>query len=318
VKKKTLLQLLFVMLALAINVTVVFRISNVGASSSKSLNPSASPAPCVTATPSQGDYNLEYHCGEVMVGTIVVHPIYWFPAELGFYPGSRYINLLNRYYNDVDSTTGGQNFFNTLTQYADKNGNKPVAESFDSTSGYWIDTVNSYPETPLTSQDLANEIQRALTANPGWSPTHGYSVLYPIFVTKDECWVNSCGDSHGNATYGSTFATIFTIVPYGSGNLPGTQGYQPPNFADGDRAVDSAAHEEFEAITDPDGENVEPTGWWTSNNSQPTGGEIADKCEGSWGNINSDGANHVWSSDEYIIQEMWSNNDNGCVQTPDS
>jgi hypothetical protein len=72
-----------------------------------------------------------------------------------------------------------------------------------------------------------------------------------------------------------------------------------------------AAHEAVEAITDPVG-----TGWM-----DPDGFEVADKCE--FGPLHgptlgepANGAdfNQVINGHEYLIQEMWSNNDQGCVR----
>jgi hypothetical protein len=321
-------KIFFTIILIASNAIFLLHISNVGAFSKSVLDVNASPAPCITVTPSKTQYNLNYHCGDVMYGTITVHPIYWFPDDT---ENLTYINLMNRYYNDVATTTGGQNFFNILTQYADKNGNAPVAESFDSTSGYWIDTTDTYPGTQLTDQDLYNEVQNALNNNSGWSPTTGLSVYYPIYFAAGECYGNNC-TGNGSATHvnlggqGSS-SIIAGVLPYGVGQS--LLGGSPNNFPAADEAITTSAHEEFEAITDPDGPSKEGAGTgWYGYYVMP-GPEIADQCQGpvpsgygsTWGTVASDGSNHVWNSDKYIIQNMWDNGEigtNGCYKTPDN
>lgn len=295
-------KILFVALTIVVNIAILLKISNVGASSNKVMSANASPAPCVTGT-AQG--TPVYHCGAVMTGTITVHPIYWFP---GITENSAYINLMNRYYTDVATTIGGQNFFNTLTHYADKYGNTPTNEAFDSLHGFWIDTMNSYPEAQLTPNDIYNEVQKAVAANSDWQPSSGYSVYYPIYTTISECFLPANGPPcasgiHANVTRGSAAAIIIGFIADGqsSGKLPGGS---PNNFADADQSITISAHEEFEAITDPDG------GGWSP--------EIADKCEignSEWGTVGTNGANHYWNPDYYIIQMMWDVSINGCVQT---
>ena len=67
----------------------------------------------------------------------------------------------------------------------------------------------------------------------------------------------------------------------------------------------------MEAITDPEG-----TGW-----VDPDGYEVADKCETGpqIGNplgyaANGSPYDQLIGGHEYLIQEMWSNDDGGCVQ----
>lgn len=298
--KKT-FKMLFATLAIIVNVAILLRISNVGASSNRTLSASASPAPCVTGTPQ--DSNPHYYCGAVMTGTIRVHPIYWFPGITG---NSNYINLINRYYTDVATTPGGQYFFSILSHYADKFGNTPTNEAFDPLHDSWTDTVDSYPEMQLTSDDIYNEIQRAVAAN-NWQPSSGYSVYYPIYTTKSECFYASDDCHYGFHTAvakGSSAEFIIGFIADGQDlDLPGGS---PNNDADADRTISQSAHEEFEAITDPDGVG---TGW------SP---EIGDKCQNGvyqWGTVDTLGANHYWNPDYYIIQIMWDINVEGCVQT---
>ena len=70
-------------------------------------------------------------------------------------------------------------------------------------------------------------------------------------------------------------------------------------------------HETVEAMTDPEG-----VGWM-----DPNGFEVADKCEfgpqhGTPLGFATDGSpyNQVINGQEYLTQEMWSNDDDGCVQ----
>ncbi len=76
--------------------------------------------------------------------------------------------------------------------------------------------------------------------------------------------------------------------------------------------LDTAAHETVEAITDPEG-----VGWM-----DPNGLEVGDKCEngpqeGTPLGFAANGSpyNQVINGHQYLIQGMWSNAGNGCVQS---
>jgi hypothetical protein len=88
-------------------------------------------------------------------------------------------------------------------------------------------------------------------------------------------------------------------------------GGDPEGNPDAESTIDTLAHETVEAITDPVG-----TGW-----VDPDGSEVADKCEsgpqvGTPLGYAANGSpyDQVINGHEYLIQEMWSNDDGGCVQ----
>jgi hypothetical protein len=88
-------------------------------------------------------------------------------------------------------------------------------------------------------------------------------------------------------------------------------GSDPEGNPDAEATIDTMAHETVEAITDPEG-----TGWLDSD-----GFEVADKCEtgpqvGNPLGYAADGSpyNQLINGHEYLIQEMWSNDDGGCIQ----
>ena len=77
-------------------------------------------------------------------------------------------------------------------------------------------------------------------------------------------------------------------------------------------AIDTVAHEAVEAITDPEG-----TGWM-----DPNGFEVADKCENPADTARRSASrptarpyNQVINGDQYLIQMMWSNVVQGCMQS---
>jgi hypothetical protein len=89
------------------------------------------------------------------------------------------------------------------------------------------------------------------------------------------------------------------------------QGGDPEGNPDAEATIDTIAHETVEAITDPTG-----TGW-----VDPDGYEVGDKCETGpqVGNplgyaANGSPYDQLIGGHEYLIQEMWSNDDGGCVQ----
>jgi hypothetical protein len=107
----------------------------------------------------------------------------------------------------------------------------------------------------------------------------------------------------GLTIYGVIIDPIVEFVP--------TPGGDPEGNPEAESTIDTLAHETVEAITDPEG-----TGW-----EDPNGSEVGDKCEvgPQIGNplgyaANGSPYDQLIAGHAYLIQEMWSNDDGGCIQ----
>ena len=152
----------------------------------------------------------------------------------------------------------------------------------------------------------------------------GLHNLWYVFLPPDVdecilpgvCGTNAFGGYHSvsDVGHGTTIyaVTIDPIIEAGSI----AQGGDPQGNPDAEVTADIAGHETVEAMTDPQGVGY----------MDPNGFEVADKCEfgpqhgtplGFAGPDNSP-YNQVINGDKWLLQEMWSNNNDGCVQSTGS
>jgi hypothetical protein len=267
---------------------------------------------------------VAYHAGPVM-HTFAAYVIFWAPPGVNFEPdgqNARFQSLVQQYFTDV----GGTRFFGLLTQYWDQHG--PV-RNVATLGGTYLDQ-QPYPHAgtranPLSDDDVSAEIAR-VRALEGWKVTDGAAFIVMTGYNVQECATFSNGrsctfpDSAGNA-----YCAYHSYVPYAYGD--GSRDFMPyiyvsdnylcsylPSFANNsipygdlyaDGAIDSLSHEQFESVTDPMG-----NGWF---DNDPSGGEIADKCETTFGDARANGStvqlNHGHS---YVIQEDYSNRSSSC------
>jgi hypothetical protein len=281
-----------------------------------------------------------YHGGPVMNGGVTIHTIFWAPAGYSFEPG--YETL----FTDVAADSGDtSNLYSVLTQYGDESGvgtASPSKSPGDYSIGYDAANANdaiadtdAYPAsaiqcaspngltTCITDGEIQNEIESvAGTHGNGRGMTNIWFVLLPQGV--DECITGGACGTNEFAGYHSAMnvsgadgdasdVTIYGVIIDPSvevGALP--TGYEDPEGnPDAEATIDTLAHETAEAITDPQGD-----GWMDSN-----GYEVADKCEfgpeyGAELGVAADSSpyNELINGDEYLIQQLWSNDDGGCVQ----
>ena len=278
---------------------------------------------------------VTYHGAQVMAHGVTVHTIFWGPA--GSFHGSPrhgvlgYEALIERFFTDTARDSGREsNVYSTLIQYAQ--GRRPgaitpgkYAISYSKSKDNVIDT-HPYPSkgsctSPrrfihkcVTDAQLQREIDRVIEHTHG---KRGLMQLWFVFTPPkvDECISkNSCGTNaflgyhsvsdlgHGPVIY------ALAIDPLIEGALP--RGQDPQGNPEAEDTIDTAAHETDEAMTDPEGVGY----------MDPNGFEAADKCEqpkfGKPLGHASDGApyNQLVNHHRYLFQEMWSNDDGGCVQ----
>jgi hypothetical protein len=82
-----------------------------------------------------------------------------------------------------------------------------------------------------------------------------------------------------------------------------------------DAQVSITSHEQFETVNDSEVGTAQqlapPLGWYDAAN-----GEIGDKCAYNYGNYATDGSNVTLHGNHYIVQQEYSNWNNGCGLTP--
>jgi hypothetical protein len=119
-------------------------------------------------------------------------------------------------------------------------------------------------------------------------------------------------DGQNPSAFGCSQTPIGTTDPSHTVTVGGQQKAVTDPIADMEVAITS--HEQFETVNDAQVGTAQqlapPLGWYDANN-----GEIGDKCAYNYGNYAGDGSNIVLHGDHYIVQQEYSNWNNGCALT---
>jgi hypothetical protein len=271
-----------------------------------------------------------FHGGSVM-RDVTIHTIFWAPAGYAFggppSPGGHgYVQLIQQFFTDVaHDSSSTTNAFSVLPQFGDGSGAGTYAISYNATPDSISDTTPYPPQsrqcaspsgiaTCVTDLEVQQEIDRVIrTTDPHGRGLHDlWFVFLPANVDECDapgsCGTNSFAGYHSLSNLGSG-PTIYAIAidPSIEANPP--QGNDPQGNPDAESAIDTAAHETVEAMTDPEG-----TGWM-----DPNGNEIGDKCQTETGaplGYAPDGSpyNQLLGGNQYLFQMMWANAPLGCVQ----
>ncbi len=272
---------------------------------------------------------LEYHGGPVMTSN-TNYPLFWAPGGEAAYPAG-YISGIDRWFTDLAHDSGGVlNTDSVLTQYGDKEGGFANYSSYF--GGALIDT-DPYPANGckaaaicLTNEQLQGEIQTYVEGHglPA-DLAHEYFVLTPPGVTSCfEPTGHQCSEGAENVknfkfcAYHSYFHLGGATYIYADNPYDQTSACvaESPNESPSDHAISGGlAHEHSESVTNPELE----TGWFNEKKE-----EVADKCRsanpekelGSPLGTAPDGApyNQLINGDEYLYQQMWSNEKGACEQ----
>ena len=292
-------------------------------------------------------FPVVYHGGSVMAGGVTVHTIFWAPSGYAFQgsPGAgipTYKGLIQQFFTDTaansgtsgkcEKTTEECNIFSTLTQYAE--GTSPGAITAgqykisyqSSNANDSINDTDPYPsgctspqdtKACITDEQLQAEVQKVIESHGGERGLHNlWFVFLPPNVDEcisiDVCGTNAFGGYHSLSSLEPEETTIYAvaidpIIEVGA-IAPGAD---PSGNPDAEVAIDIAGHETNEAMTDPEG-----TGWM-----DPNGYEVGDKCEfgpqhGTPLGFAPNGSpfDQLINKHEYLLQEIWSGDDHGCVQ----
>ncbi len=277
-----------------------------------------------------------YHGGPVM-HTVHVHTLFWAPPGFHFdgpvsAGGLSYRQLIERFFADVAHDYGSTaNVFSLGRQYPDAGGGRNSAITYDPATDSLSDAA-PYPgpgnrcASPggvavcITDLQLQRELDRVVQArDPGG---HGlrdlwYVLLPPnvdLCVAPGQCATSAFAGYHALLNQGHG-ETVYVAVPDPLVELTPPPGSDPQGNPEAESAIDTATHELAEAMTDPEG-----SGWM-----DPNGFEVGDKCEfgpqeGTPLGYAADGSpyNEVINGDQYLLQGMWSNVDQGCSQASSS
>ncbi len=190
---------------------------------------------------------------------------------------------------------GGSGWNNSTTQYT-QTGGAHVGNQTGSLAGSYVDTTSSPPSRPSQSQ-MAAEAAKAAAKYGDYSASAAYIVALPHNIKPSGFGTQYCAYHSTTTASGHTIA--WTNDPYlpDVGSSCGAGSVNSPGTLDGVSIV--FGHEQGETETDPQPN----TGWLDS-----SGAENGDKC--AWTNlINNPNAGG------YPTQPLWSNANNGCVQT---
>ncbi|MGH2929910.1 MAG: hypothetical protein ACRDL8_17040, partial [Solirubrobacteraceae bacterium] len=274
-----------------------------------------------------------YHGGSVM-RDVTIHTVFWAPAGYRFdaapVPGRLgYQALIGQFLVDLAHDSGTRSdLFSVLSQYGDRGGpgsyrihHDPAADSILDTAPYPAASQQcaspSGIATCVTDLELQHELDRLI--GPNVPAERGLSNVWFVILPPDvdTCTeVGTCG-SDAYAGYHSAFElgegeTVYAAIPDPLIEYTPPPGADPEGNAEAESTIDTLAHETVEAITDPLG-----NAWM-----DPNGFETGDKCEngpqtGAPLGFATDGSpyNQVIDGHQYLIQDMWSNARNGCVQS---
>ncbi|HEY0615801.1 MAG TPA: hypothetical protein VGC96_14220 [Candidatus Elarobacter sp.] len=235
---------------------------------------------------------LTYHGGPIQTNP-KIYVVYWGNA---WNSGSGDPHGERSYLNAFLGVIGGSPWLNSVTQYT-QTGGAHVGNAAGSFVGSYIDTASSPPSRPTQTQ-LAAEATRAAAHFGDYSTSASYIVALPHGIKPSGFGTQYCA-WHSSTTVSGKGTIAYTNEPYMSdvGSLCGVGSVNSPGYNDGVSIV--GGHEQGETETDPQPNS----GWLDSSN-----GENGDKC--AWTNlINNPNAGG------YPTQPLWSNANNGCVQS---
>ena len=234
---------------------------------------------------------LTYHGGPMQTNP-KIYVVYWGSAWNGSGDPQGVRSRANAFF----SVIGGSRWLNSVTQYT-QTGGAHVGNAAGSFVGSYVDTTTSPPSRPTQSQ-LAAEATKAAAHYGDYSASASYIVALPHGIKPSGFGTQYCA-WHSSTTVSGKGTIAYTNDPYlpDVGSSCGAGSVNSPGTLDGISIV--YGHEQGETETDP-----QPNSGWLDS----SGAENGDKC--AWVNlINNPNAGG------YPTQPLWSNANNGCVQS---
>ena len=234
--------------------------------------------------------NLTYHGGPIQTNP-KMYVVFWGSAWNGSGDPSGVASRMKSFLGII----GGSRWLNSVTQYTQSDG-QHVGNQTGSFVGSYVDTTSSPPSRPSQSQ-LAAEAAKAAAHYGDYSANAAYIVALPHGIKPSGFGTQYCAYHSSTSAAGHTIA--WTNDPYlpDVGASCGAGSVNSPGTLDGVSIV--FGHEQGETETDP----FPNSGWLDS-----SGAENGDKC--AWMNLENNP-----NAGGYPTQPLWSNSNNGCVQS---
>ncbi|HEV2740720.1 MAG TPA: hypothetical protein VGU66_19315 [Candidatus Elarobacter sp.] len=238
----------------------------------------------------QATSNLTYHGGPIQTNP-KMYIVFWGSAWNGSGDPNGVANQMKNFLGIV----GGSSWLNSVTQYTQSDG-QHVGNQTGSLAGSYVDTTSSPPSRPSQSQ-MAAEAAKAAAKYGDYSASAAYIVALPHGIRPSGFGTQYCAYHSTTTAAGHTIA--WTNDPYlpDVGASCGAGSVNNPGTLDGVSIV--FGHEQGETETDP-----QPNSGWLDSG----GAENGDKC--AWTNLFNNPA-----AGGYPTQPLWSNANNGCVQS---
>ncbi|MGI8826773.1 MAG: hypothetical protein ACR2JC_14195 [Chloroflexota bacterium] len=264
--------------------------------------------------------DLQYAGGPVMART-TSYVIFWLPSGRVYDPSqpgdSAVQRVVVQYLHDV----GGSSLYNLLTQYS-PSPDRPILN--ESRFGGMVIDTRPYPHSgttadPFRDADARAEVSRVATAQ-GWGTgmTSTFFVLTAPDVQACESSTEATACTFGPeghlCSWHSSYQrsgrpVLYAVLPYvarlSDCVVESDTASSPSGNLGADAEVSFVSHEQFEMVSDPLG-----NAWHDAYDM-----EVADKCQGNYGDVAADGHNVVLHGNPYVIQEEWSNADHRCTLT---
>ncbi|MGH2506467.1 MAG: hypothetical protein ACRDHZ_03480 [Ktedonobacteraceae bacterium] len=242
--------------------------------------------------------NLIYHSpGPVQAGTANWFAIFWQPTNN---VSAKYHSLIEQFFGDI----GGSAIYHNNTQYTQAAGGAPSNVRL---AGTFVDT-RAYPESPLLDSDIQAEVTHAQSVN-GWTSATNNTFFVFLQRNQDICFDSTLSQCASNTfcAYHSMFGTntVYATMPYAASFSCRATGQTEPNGDDADLTINVSSHEGQEAATDPF-----LNAWFDS-----SGNEIGDKCNFTFGPLNSGNGDITINGHTYEIQREWDNHARKCVMS---
>ncbi len=207
------------------------------------------------------------------------------------------VQTVNQYFTDVS----GSSLEGILSQYSGISTSITISKSVVDTSFVHSDlcgtsSISDSGFSPLPSTDPFHpadptaDMWYEIAKNAPIDSSTIYFVFAPpgyrVFGPADSCNHPTCG-YHNQFPLGEG---IYAVIPWGGGSCNNDATF-PSNATDLDKTINTASHEQFEAITNPDPNSA--NGWYNS------GGEIGDVCSNSKPGLYLNGHFYTGAQGEY-------------------
>lgn len=281
--------------------------------------------------------------GPVMQAPYQIYLLFWLPQGFSLDPSAmasndvKYESILKNFFTDLS----GSNYLDIVSQYPAPCGppSIPANQSCFGSGSLNIKSqvviTTAYPHAgthndPLQDTDIQTVVTNYITSNnvaPGLNTEFfvftGSAVVVcqgggctdaPTLSQPQICDWHSAFPLNGNGP-----PVIYSLISNGQPNNCQCNITSPNGLASADCAIIGASHEFFESMSDPLWALGIPNFGWVDanvkNNQVVSGNEIGDQCNGLTGPLTADGANITLNGHAYVVQQMWSNDDAGCVLT---